>query len=153
MYWALPSGRSRLSRASAYRCLSWSLSIVVTRASQPQNLTHRSRGSSTDDPQPEVRRLWRLSHAPPFERDVRSSRVIEEPDSVAQHHGRDEHEDFVQRPHLEALPSDAGAEDVDVLVAGGRGHGFDGAAEVADEGDTGDGRLRRVVREHELRSA
>src|SRR5581483_1354313 len=32
MYWSLPSGRSRLSRSSAYFCLRASMSIVVTEA-------------------------------------------------------------------------------------------------------------------------
>src|SRR5690242_17740808 len=44
MYWSLPSGRSRLSRSSAYLRLRASLSITVIDEQSTQDLTARSSG-------------------------------------------------------------------------------------------------------------
>jgi hypothetical protein len=57
-----------------------------------------------------------VGQAQPFELDVGPTRVIEQPDAVAEQDGRDAHEDLVEHTRVEALPGDAGAEDVDVLV-------------------------------------
>ncbi len=81
--------------------------------------------------------MRRAGQAEAFEFDVRTTGAVEQPDAVAEQDGRDAHQDLVQHARVEALLSDAGAEDV-VVACGGLGGG-DAAVEVADEGDAGTG--------------
>ena len=91
-----------------------------------------------------------MGQADAFELDVAPARAVEQPDTVAEHDGGDEHQDLVEHTRIEALLGRVGAEDIDVLVTGsGLGCG-NAAFEVADEGDTRHRTVRRVMCEHEL---
>src|SRR5215217_2655621 len=73
----------------------------------------------------------------------------------AQQHGGDVHDDLVEQPALEALPREAGAEDLEVAaLAGGRARRRHGGVDaVGEERDARVlGVLRRPVGEHEDRS-
>jgi hypothetical protein len=76
--------------------------------------------------------------------------VAEQPHAIAKEHRYDKDNDLIQGTNLDALPGHIGAEDVDVLVAGGRLGLGDGGLEVTDERHAGDCRIGRAVGEHEL---
>ena len=62
--------------------------------------------------------MGRVGQADAFELDDGPAGVVGQPDTVAEHDGSDAYEALVEHSRVEALPTDAGAEDVDVLVAG-----------------------------------
>ena len=79
-----------------------------------------------------------------------AARVLEEAGAVTEQHRRDDDQDLVEHPGLEALACDVGAEHVHVATAGGLLGQVDRRDQVGGEGDVG-GRLlrRRRVREHD----
>jgi hypothetical protein len=85
-----------------------------------------------------------------FQLDIGPTRPVEQPDAIAEQDRRDAHEDLVEEARVDALVSDAGAEDVDVLVTGSGLGRRDAALEVTDEGDTRHRSVRGVVGRHEL---
>ncbi len=88
-----------------------------------------------DDAQPEVRRVWHLCQAEPFERDIGPAWVVEEPDAVTEQDGGDADQDIIEFPGVEALTGNVCAEDVDVLVASGHVRRREAAGEITDEGN------------------
>src|SRR4051794_6701237 len=123
--------------------------MIEYQATRPPSVM-AEHGGSADDTEAEVRGVRDVGQAQAFESDVPTARVVEEPDTVAEQHRRDAHEDLVDHAFVEALAADVGTDDVDVPVARGRRGLGDGGGEVTHEGDARHGPVRGVVGEDEL---
>src|SRR5215469_9273658 len=89
-------------------------------ACQPAEPTRPGRGvSMPDDGVPQVRCLWPFDHVEDFQLDVAAADVLEQAGAGAQQDRDQVDADLVDEAGPQQLLTDAGAEDVDILAAGG----------------------------------
>src|SRR5262249_51665591 len=106
-----------------------------------------------DDGVSQVRCLWPFDHVEDFQLDVVAADVAEQAGADAEQDGDQVDADLVDEAGPQQLLTDAGAEDVDILAAGGGCCAGQGFARALDEGVHASlGHLwRRAVRDDERR--
>jgi hypothetical protein len=71
------------------------------------------------DQQPQIGQLVGLAEGDPLQSDPPVALVAEEPDTVAEEHRREVHDDLIEQSGPEALATEARPEDFDILASGG----------------------------------